>query len=565
MPLAGGAVAVLLAAAAGVGFRAIEVPETGREADDYAYVMALPTFEKNEAGRGFRAAAEQFARVTLLTPQAGTGRRRAADRVEQFRAYGFATDDKELADWVAAVYDLDVPPTPPGVARPAVVPREVTWHGLAALTAEQAGAVGLFEHPLVTKTAAGSPTLENGRVMAGVILARGVYKTGRRRPGRVPGRPGHRPGRRPVDAERVGGQRAGPGNDITLLGLSATTRWLARLNGRPDLLRRVLDEWLRDERAVMTRIRPDGTVAGAELPAAGWGAPFDPFPYVLAERHVLREQMKAPTEWLPDLVTPAGKDREAANPAIDLVAFGWSVPWERERTRRLVAFGLDPDHADDYRRLTRGRPGAGLMTVRNLSPADLGGPDQFLRTCRRVLIAQLAARLYHHANGTFPADPAALVAAGFLPELPPDPYSAAAAPLRYRLPAADELLPPTPPPPVPGAGAGVGRQTTPVPVRAGQPVVWSVGLNGTDEGGLNFPVAISAPSRGADLVFVTPAAGDQPLTRRRCVMRWLFPLAVAALVAGLPRSAAQDAAATAAAARKSVSNLKQIGLAFHKA
>lgn len=46
-------------------------------------------------------------------------------------------------------------------------------------------------------------------------------------------------------------------------------------------------------------------------------------------------------------------------------------------------------------------------------------------------------------------------------------------------------------------------------------------------------------------------------------MRWLFPLAVAALVAGLPRSAAQDEAATAAAARKSVNNLKQIALAFH--
>jgi hypothetical protein len=506
-PLVGGAGAVLLAAAAGVGFRAVQVPDTGGGADDYAYVVALPPFEKNEAGRGFRAAAEQFARVSLLAPPAGTGRRRAAERVEQFRASGFAADDKELVDWVAAVYELDRPPTPPGAAPPPPPPREQTWHGFAALTAEQAGAVGLFEHPLVTKTAAGSPTLENGRVMAGVILARGVYR-------QAAGDPAAFPDDLATALAVSRSMRNGSvvsalarGDDVTRLALSATRSWLARLDGHPDLLRRVLDEWLRDERAVMTRIRPDGTVAAAELPAAGWGAPFDPLPYVLAERHVLREQMKAPTEWLPDLLTPAGKDREAANPAVDLVAFGWSVPWERERTRRLVAYGLDPDHADDYRRLTRGRPGAGLMNLRNLAPGDLAGQDQFTRTCRRALIVQLAARIYHHTNQAFPADPTALVAAGLLPELPPDPYSAAA-PLRYRLPAADEVLPASPPQPTPGTGAG--RQPPPVTVRAGQPVVWSVGLNGTDEGGLNLPVALSVPPRGADLVFVTPLPGTDP-------------------------------------------------------
>jgi hypothetical protein len=265
----------------------------------------------------------------------------------------------------------------------------------------------------------------------------------------------------------------------------------------------VLDEVLRDERAVMSRPLPDGTVARAECPAGGWGLPFDPAPHQLADRYVVREQMKAPSQWLPAMVTPPGKDKDAANPEVELVAFAWSVPWERERTRRLVAVGLDPGHADDYRRLTRGRPGAGLLAVRPAAGTELQGTDLFLRACRRGLVVQLAARLYHRDRGAFPPDLAALVAGGYLPAVPPDPFSPAGAPLGYRVPAADETLPPSPPP-------GTARTPPAFPVRGGQPVVWSVGADRVDDGGRSAPVTAAAPTRAGDLVFVVPLPPGPP-------------------------------------------------------
>jgi hypothetical protein len=293
------------------------------------------------------------------------------------------------------------------------------------------------------------------------------------------------------------------GNDLTALSLAAATRWLGRVgDDRPDLLRTALDEVLRDDRAVMTRFLPDGGLARADVPPAGWGEPFDPLPHQLADRFVVREQMRAPTQWLPAQLTPPGKDKEAANPAVELVAFAWSVPWERERTRRLVAFGLEPGHGDEYRALTRGRPGAALLNVRPAAATELTSTDLFLRACRRALAVELAARLYRARHGAFPPDLAALAAGGFLPAPPPDPYSPTAAPLGYRVPAADESLPPEPPP--------GNRGPQPVRVAAGQPVVWSVGPDQIDGGGRSAPVAAVMTAPAGDLVFLVPLPPGPP-------------------------------------------------------
>jgi hypothetical protein len=293
------------------------------------------------------------------------------------------------------------------------------------------------------------------------------------------------------------------GNDVTALALAAASKWLARVDGHPELVRGVLEEVLRDERAVMTRVRPDGTTAKAELRAAGWGEPFDPVPHQLADRYVVREQMKAPSEWLPKLVTPPGRDKDAPNPEVDLVAFAWSVPWERERTRRLVAYGLEAAHADDYRRLTHGRPGAALLAVRPASSGELAGLDRFLRACRRGVAVSLACRLYRHDRGAFPPDLAALVPA-YLPAVPPDPYSPAGDALRYRVAADEELLPD------PTIGAQGRGAPPPTRVEKGQAVVWSVGPDGVDGGGRTAPFVISTSTRATDLVFVVPLPPARP-------------------------------------------------------
>ncbi|MBN9519102.1 hypothetical protein J0H58_11380 [bacterium] len=375
----------------------------------------------------------------------------------------------------------------------------------AAAAADPALAVGLFDHPLLTRSTAGTPTLETGRAMAVVMLGHGLLQQADGDPAALPD--DLRTALAVARSMRNGSITASlhKGNELTVLATATATRWLTRLgDDRPDLVREVLDEILRDERAVMTRVLPGGTVARAETPATGWGEPFDAVPHQQADRFVVREQMKAPTMWLPGLVTPPGRDRDAPNPEVDVVAFAWSVPWERERTRRLVAFGLDPAHADAYRRLTRGRPGAGLATVRPAAPGELAAADQFVRACRRGLLVQLAARLYRRDRGAFPPDLPALVAAGFLPAVPPDPYSPTGEPLRYRVPATDETLAPHPAP------GGARPVSPPAEVKAGQPVTWSIGPDGLDDGGRSHPVVHNAPSRAVDLVFLVPLPPTAP-------------------------------------------------------
>ncbi|QDU22975.1 ABC transporter permease [Urbifossiella limnaea] len=503
-PLIGGTVAAVLAVAAGAAYRAVEVPDRPGATDDVAYVEdGLVTFQQNDTGRQFRAATEQFARVAALVVSPVPGKRNnPADRVEQLRGGAAVRDDADLAEWVQAVYDADrLVPGPGPLAGPAPPPHEA-WFDQAAAAADPALPVAVFEHPRLTRSTSGSPTLESGRGMAVVVLAHGLYR-------QTAGDPAAfaadlRAGLAVARSLRNGSLTASlhRGNDVTALALAAVGRWLSRVENRPELLRAVLDEVLRDERALMTRLRPDGTVAGAELPATGWGEPFDPTPHQLADRYVVRELMKAPSEWLPAMVTPPGRDKDAPNPEVDLVSFAWSVPWERERTRRLVAYGLDPTNGDDYRRLTLGRPGAAMLTARTGALIDLGAADRALRVARRGLAAALACRLYHHDRGTFPPDLSALVPA-YLPEVPPDPYAPAGTALRYRVPTADELLQDVTGTP-PGRGA-----PPPVQVKAGQPVIWSVGPDGADGGGRSAPFVPGTMVRGADVVFLVPLPPDR--------------------------------------------------------
>jgi hypothetical protein len=500
--LAAGGVVAALALAAGLGYRATEVPDEGDGEADIRYVQGLLPFDANEGGRLFRTAAEQFAgaaapaggpfdRTGPLDPRRGP----MIERVDSVPAYGFPPADGDGADpglhaWMNQLYETE---SPRG--------RDVPWFKLAADAAGQP--TGLYEHPQVTGTTAGAMTLENGRRMAVVLVAHGLRQ-------QVLGDPGPfvddlktvlalgrtmRNGSVIVAVNR--------GNDVTRTALLATDRWLERLPGRPDLLRAALDAVLEDDRAVPTRVLPDGRVLPAEIPPRDHPPPaeFDPAPHLLAERYVTRELMKAPSQWLPEQLTPVGGDKEAAGPVVDLVTFGWSVPWERERTRRLVGLGPEQGGGARYRSLTRGRPGAGLLAAHNPSTADLAEHDRKLRVDRRAVALRLAVRLYQAERQTTPAALDDLVAAGYLPAVPADPYDGA--PFRYRVagPDGEALGPP------PRVRVGPGPPPAPPPVsraEPGQPILWSVGPNRSDDGGRGLPVAPGNPGSREDLVYLVP-------------------------------------------------------------
>ena len=103
--------------------------------------------------------------------------------------------------------------------------------------------------------------------------------------------------------------------EILLAGL---TEWLARLDGRADLLRELLDDLARHEREM-----PVG------LEDTFW-----------AEQLILRNTMERVAAWLPQLMAPGRRNVEPANTQAeaeaDLVAVAWTVPWERAAPQRIL-------------------------------------------------------------------------------------------------------------------------------------------------------------------------------------------------------------------------------------
>lgn len=478
--LGGGVAAAVVVIAAGLGYRAVEVPDDPAGEDDQVYVQGLPTYDANVAGRDFRSAAEQFGLVAYPNPDSNRPESAGPPvgpnevRLEQLPVGGLGENDEPFIAWLDKLY----------AARPAGAAGQASWHAAAAEAARKP--TGLFEPPLTAGSARGVSTMEYGRRMGLAVAAHGLRRQRQGDPGAF------------VDDLRTAlalGRNFRNGSGVPALrnGLSvgraafaAVDPWLRQLDGRPDLVREALGVVLEDERSVLTRRLPDGTVLPAEVPAADGHVPFDPVPHLLAERFVVRDLLKAPGQWLADQLTPAGREREVNVPVADLIAFGWATPWEKERTRRLV--GLSPDRraAAGLPGLARGRPGAAYV-VRAPNPEDLAEQDRLFRAARRGATLKLAVRVYQaEHDGNPPADLAALVP-DYLPAVPTDPYSDA--PFKYRVATGQN-----PPPGV--------RQGRAYP--AGQPVAWSVGPNRTDEGGWAEAFTLADQPRREDLVFPTP-------------------------------------------------------------
>jgi hypothetical protein len=377
---------------------------------------------------------------------------------------GWPNDDPELGEWLDRVY-----------AEPPANPGDPTWSELAAEAA--AKPVGVYESPSLANTAAlTAAALDNAKRMAVAILARGFQRHAAGDPGAF------------VSAFRIvvaltrnmrngGGHLAlGAGLDVERIALLAAEVWLERLEGRSDLMIAL----------ARAATETDDTIL------------FDPRPHLLSDRYVTRGIMLAPNQWLTTALDVRGRDPERAAAEADLVALAWAVPWEKERTRRLVGLAPEIGPRSTLTALGTGRPGLVLL-ARGRSAVDAIEVDLQLRVARRATILKAAILAFQTEHNCAPAEPVELVAGGYLPRLPEDPYARGRL-WGYRVSDGQPLVG------RPRAALTGRPQETAyvVPVKVGQAIVWSVGPDRVDQGGKTPP----GGPRAEDLVYLVPPIAD---------------------------------------------------------
>jgi hypothetical protein len=464
--LAGAAGAAAAVLAAGLAYRAFEVPDDPAGEDDLALVASLGSYDENTGGREFRMAAERFARALAAArpdprpgaPQNGT---RPSERLEEAVRRGWPAADPELGDWLDRLY-----------ADATVGADDRPWPALAESAASRP--TGIYDPPqLVGAMAATVTALENGRRMAVAILGRAIQQGD---PARFV--PALRTALALARAMRRGGGMLAleASIEVERAAVQAADGWLDRLpDGGSDRARELA-----------------GALAEAEPPA-----PLDLRPHVLADRFVVRGMMQGPAQWLAAHLSPRRAPSDQGAAEADLVALAWTVPWERERTRRLVGASGDPLSAESVARLS-GRPGGPILMGRARAGAELVERDLHLRVHRRAVTLKAAVLAYQGDHGRAPAGQEELVGS-YLPRLPEDPFTAGRH-FGYRVSAGEELVgPPRAASAFPGPQGGAGPNV--VAVRPGQAVIWSVGQDHADDGGKVPP----GGPRAKDLVFLVPA------------------------------------------------------------
>ena len=486
--LASGAAAMLLLLAAGLSYRVLEIPNRPDGESDLAFVASLPPIEKNQGGREFKVAAERYNRlVASLTvtfdppevPQNGPRRERMEDQADLVIRTGWKPADPRhsqrlltFEDWLNRMF-LAPPPQS----------AEAHWSDVAADAARFP--IGIYEYPqLLGVTRSVFAPLDSARRMASVLLARGLQQ-------QAAGNPDDFINRFRVATTLSRTLRNGSvvasyviGLEIERLSLLALDRWLEQLPATSDRPQKMIE--------LVMVLEPT--------------TPFDPAPYFLAERHVLRDAMNAPAQWLPSVVTMPGVSQESSAAEADLVALAWAVPWERERTRRLIGLGLESGLSSTIPSLMRGRPGAELWT-RTRSPQDLIDMERAMSAHRRAALLKVALRAYRAREGKYPEALQELERLHLLPRLPDDPFGGERR-FGYRLaPSSGEvLIDPRPASAIP-AGRSLSEPLPPesVTVPPGQAILWSVGTDQVDQGGKNLPFALLyGPRNPRDLVYLVP-------------------------------------------------------------
>jgi hypothetical protein len=521
-PLAGLALCVALTAAWIAGclwYRVAEVPAAGECLDIQAFVASLPPPEQNQAGSLIRQAMtrlkEQEGRAASAVnppqpprpplpaapdpaPPAPAAPDDYPNRAQQVVENGWTGTDQELDRFFDALFQE-------GWADPL---RQVT--GLP---------LGMIVDPRQVTVSSNLDVAQQCR-WAGILLtARGLQLQARGDDGA-----GLDHLLTALALSRQMRSRAVPfawmvGVSVEQAALKGLDHWLERVGPRPKLLRRALGELGRHEEA---------------LPL-----PSDP---VLADYLTLQSLLDEPSQLLR---SSSGADRsQAARVTQELLGAAWQAPWEKARAERILRAttagrlrGVEAGYAAiGARRQADGFPppsqgeqalegwlaaddGPGGAATRRrlarliwhswLAEAPMFTPNlplaQAAGLCRvRGARLQLALALYQATEGR-PAAALDDLVPRYLPVLPRDPFSPEGQGFSYRLSEGEDL---EWGPQFPADNQRVRH------VAAGEGIVWSDGVDLTDNGGhrqgmTRVPGGPQLTPLGADWIFVVPRRAER--------------------------------------------------------
>jgi hypothetical protein len=361
--------------------------------------------------------------------------------------HGWPDGDPALGAWLDGVFEdamwqrlAKLPGLPVGVVDD---PRTLTYHSrLSTDSANLAGTL-LAARGLQMQKARGKPAAFVENLEVALALARNLEKWG------------------PTYSVPAGLE-----HDQLL----AVQRWLENL-GDAALLRRAL---------AALRLHRDAL-------------PSSRLPQKFADYRIALNSIDRPGEWLYiELGRGSQSELESA-----LLETAWQTPWERARLQRLVR----------YLHWTE-RPEV-LTPFRAMYPAPAEwdrtkiDPARPMRLDATILLVAL--RLYQAEKSGLPKSLDALVPA-YLPEQPRDPFGQG--PFRYRVSKGEKIAWPDPQrqPQAGGEAPGDPMPEEQEPARAvlaGQGVVWSVGQDGSDDGGVRNASSWRS-AVGEDIVFIVP-------------------------------------------------------------
>lgn len=415
--LAFGLTCVLGVTAAGLGYRAIEVPIIAEAEDDLRYAKTIPTFEENLAGRDIRTAVARFQQGARLhmsevaepplfqddpeninfstSSQSAT----YGSRLYQVARNGWPTHRKDLAEWLDNVFASE-------------------WE--QPLFDAMQKPLGIVEDP--TSISFDSPiyAYEEFRQMTAAMLARGLQRQAEGDDEAF---------LRYLEAVLALSRNlshkslifhAYLGRSAEALALTAVGQWLTHLDGRADLIQKALT-------LIQFHVAND---------------PSDEQEHWLTSRTVIRTSVESPSTWSDRYFTNLMQEgrRKWSSDVLqmrvetesNILAFCWSVPWEKERLRRVVGLGNDPNRELEVFEYTRGAPGM----FATFAP---GGRinRQNAEAQRSACILMLALRKHEAERGSFPDTLEQLVDRQYLPTIPLDPYDGL--PFKYRISAGETL------------------------------------------------------------------------------------------------------------------------------